>query len=80
YAEESTAGTVVLPILLDGDPRAVFPGPLQNIVPIRMNEARFYFIGMLNLVLRLYRIAPTDPIMGEIRAHIQNQNRSDDTP
>ncbi len=64
----------VLPILLDGDPRQVLPTPLQNVVPIRLNESRFFFIGIFNLVLALYGIAPNDPIVGELRQCISRKN------
>jgi len=56
----------VLPILLDGEPNASFPGILQGRVFADFRDHRSYFSTAFNLIVNLFEIPSTHRAVADI--------------
>jgi hypothetical protein len=61
----------VLPILLDGEESDAFPALLRGRVYADFRDARAYFTTAFDLILDLYKIAPTNPVVADLRESLR---------
>ena len=57
----------ILPVLLDGEPGTSLPPLLQGRVYADFRKDEDYFVAAFDLILSLYKIAPTDQAVADLR-------------
>jgi small GTP-binding protein len=61
----------VLPLLLEGEERASLPPLLHRRVHADFRNARAYFLTAFDLMLSIYKIAPNEPAVAELRESLR---------
>jgi WD40 repeat protein/GTPase SAR1 family protein len=64
----------VLPVLLAGDESESFPPLMRGRVYADFRDARTYFTTAFDLILRLYRIAPNNPAVSDLRESLRESD------
>lgn len=67
------AKKTVLPALLTGDERHSFPPLVQGRIYTDFTQRQEYFAGLFDLILTIYRIPTSDPLVRDLRIRIRSE-------